>query len=167
MDFTLETERLILWPLNIDELELLLRSKWDFDEKYHCTYRGDALEGFMADIFAGQLKMMKAAPEDYLMLTFWMLLRRSDRVILGSADFKAPPTDGQVEIGYGLTADFEGQGYMSEAVEAMCRWAFARGDVTSIIAETETWNDRSQNLLKRCGFTLEREKETYWWRRNG
>jgi len=163
MSFTLETERFILWPLNCDELELLLTSKQDFDEKYNCKYRGDVLTGFMAEIFAGQLILMKKHPENYLMYTFWMMLRREDRVIVGSADFKCPPKNGQVEIGYGITVDYEGKGYMTETVEAMCRWALDRQEIEAVIAETEKWNVKSQNVLKHCGFELDREEKTYWW----
>ena len=51
-------------------------------------------------------------------------IRKSDNVVVGSADFKNVPDEkGQVEIGYGLGKAFEHEGYMTEAVRAMCSWA--------------------------------------------
>ncbi|MEY8298927.1 MAG: GNAT family N-acetyltransferase [Emergencia timonensis] len=50
------------------------------------------------------------------------MVRKSDRVVIGSADFKDIPNEAQeVEIGYGLGKDFEHNGYMTEAVQAMCK----------------------------------------------
>ena len=45
--------------------------------------------------------------------SFFFIIRREDRVVVGSADFKdVPNKDGEVEIGYGLGKEYEHNGYM-------------------------------------------------------
>ncbi len=53
--------------------------------------------------------------------TFWFLIRKTDRIVVGSVVFKdVSGTKQEVEIGYGLGKEFEHNGYMTEAVQAMC-----------------------------------------------
>ncbi|WP_341398813.1 GNAT family N-acetyltransferase [Clostridium cadaveris] len=58
--------------------------------------------------------------------------------MVGAADFKdIPNQNGEVEIGYGLGKEFEHNGYMTEAVKAMCELALKQEGVRNIIAETD------------------------------
>lgn len=59
----------------------------------------------------------------------------------------------QAEIGYWLTPDARGQGYMSEAVQAMVSYAFTRWPIVRVIAKTFGKNRASQALLERNHFT--------------
>ena len=72
-------------------------------------------------------------------------------------------TDKEVEIGYGLGKEFEHNGYMTEAVQAMCKWALKQENVSHIIAETDIDGFASQRILQRCGFVEKRREETIWW----
>lgn len=60
-------------------------------------------------------------------------------------------------MGYWIGAEFEGCGYMREAVGTLCRWAFEVLDLCRIEAGTLPGNDRSQRVLTAVGF----EKEGY------
>ena len=76
----------------------------------------------LPEIVKGQLEKTEKNPDAYLWHSFWFLVRKSDRVVIGSADFKDIPNEAQeVEIGYGLGKDFEHNGYISDAVQAMCK----------------------------------------------
>lgn len=104
-------------------------------------------------------------PDDYLWHSFWLLIRKTDRTVVGSADFKGiPDAKQEVEIGYGLGKEFEHQGYMTEAAEALCKWALAQDHVSHIIAETDLGGFASQRILQRCGFTEIKRQKTVWWR---
>ena len=63
-----------------------------------------------------------------------------------------PAKDRAVEIGYGILPSYEGNGYMTEAVQGMIRWAFAQQDVDFVEAETDPDNRASQRILEKCGF---------------
>ena len=76
----------------------------------------------LLEIVKGQLEKTEKNPDAYLWHSFWFLVRKSDRVVIGSADFKDIPNEAQeVEIGYGLGKDLENNWYMTEAVQAMCK----------------------------------------------
>lgn len=94
-----------------------------------------------------------------------MILRGVDRVVVGSADFKdIPNANAEVEIGYGLGKEFEHNGYMTEAVKAMCKLAVKQNGVKNIIAETDLDSFASQRILERVGFKKYYEANTIWWR---
>ncbi|MFN8168777.1 MAG: GNAT family N-acetyltransferase [Candidatus Nanopelagicales bacterium] len=82
-----------------------------------------------------------------------MQLRRSatGEVIGGIGFLHAPDPDGTVEIGYGLAESARGQGYATEAVEAMVAFAMAQG-ASAVVAMTTADNAPSQRVLQRCGF---------------
>ncbi|WP_367270577.1 GNAT family N-acetyltransferase [uncultured Clostridium sp.] len=67
-------------------------------------------------------------------------------------------------MGYGLGKEYEHNGYMTEAVQAMCNWALLQNCVTKVIAETELDGIASQKILKRCGFNKYQQSETAWWK---
>lgn len=160
----ISTERLELHVLDAHRLGLLANDMPALEKALDCTYRAEPLEGFFRTIVEGQLKITRESAESYVWHSFWLLIRRSDRVVVGSADFKAEPNEaGEVEIGYGLGKDFEGSGYMTEAVREMCAWAHDQPKVRCILAETETDNIKSQNVLLRCGFKERSRGETLWW----
>ena len=119
----------------------------------------------LLEIVKGQLEKTEKNPDAYLWHSFWFLVRKSDRVVIGSADFKDIPNEAQeVEIGYGLGKDFEHNGYMTEAVQAMCKWALEQVNVSHIIAETDIDGFASQHILQRCGFVEKKREEIIWWR---
>lgn len=162
----LETERLELVPLTLAQLKLWVNDMIALEKELNCFYEAEPMEGFFLGIVKGQIKILEQDPDNFVWHSFWLMIRKSDRVVVGSADFKAPPNEkGEVEIGYGLGVAFEHNGYMTEAVQAMCSWALGQKDVKSIIAETELDGFASQRVLERCGFIEETYGETIWFRR--
>lgn len=73
--------------------------------------------------------------EHYLFHTFWLLIERAGNEVVGSACFKGTPNaGGEIEIGYGLEPGWEKQGYMTEAVRALCAWAGRQPGVRHVTA---------------------------------
>ena len=160
-----ETERLLLIPLTASQLNLWLNDLPSLEKELNCSYQAEPMVGFFREIVAGQHKIVLQNKDDYIWHSFWFIIRKSDRVVVGSIDFKSTPNDaGEVEIGYGLGKEFEHQGYMTETVKAMCTWAKKQAHVTHIIAETEIDNLPSQRILTRCGFVSTKRDETIWWK---
>ena len=161
----INTERLELIPLDARQMWLWLNDLPKLEKELNCSYKGEELEGFFLKIVDGQAILTEKNASEYYWHSFWFLVRKSDRTVVGSADFKAGPNEkGEVEIGYGLSKEFEHNGYMTEAVRAMCLWAKAQNGVSHVIAETYLDNMPSQNILKRCGFEETMRGESVWWR---
>lgn len=161
----IETERLFLIPLNARQLKLWAEDIPALEKELNVSYRAEPMEGVFSDIVKGQLQITAADEPHYLFHTFWFLVRKAERVVVGSADFKnVPDAAGETEIGYGLGKEFEHHGYMTEAVRAMCQWAMKQESVSHVIAETELDGVQSQRILERCGFCLYRQGGTLWWK---
>lgn len=173
-DTLLETDRLCLVPLSAAQLNLWLTNLPLLEAELNCHYQAQPLEGFFRNIVEGQAQKTKADQANWLFHTFWFIIRKQDRVVVGSADFKSPPDqNGSVEIGYGLAPPFEHNGYMTESIAAMCHWAWQQPAVHHILAETEPDNLPSQRVLQRCGFAAFTAKNdnaadgltpNCWWR---
>lgn len=79
-------------------------------------------------------------------------------IAVGSCSFKGPPTDGVVEIAYGISPGYEGRGYATEAAQALVDYAASRDDVKLIRAHTLPDAQASRRVLEKCGFTCVGER---------
>jgi|GEM_PF-210166 len=70
----------------------------------------------------------------------------------------------RAEIGYWLAKPFWGQGIMSQAVDALCSFAFERYSLHRIEAQVFATNDRSAGVLRKAGFELEGRLRNYFIR---
>jgi RimJ/RimL family protein N-acetyltransferase len=59
------------------------------------------------------------------------------------------------EIGYWLGEAYWGRGVMTEAVRAVCEWAFTNFDLCRIYAGVLEWNPNSARVLEKAGFQFE------------
>lgn len=93
------------------------------------------------------------------------MVEKRTRLCIGGIGFKRlPDSTGTVEIGYGICASCQGQGFMTEAVGRLCDLARVEGAI-AVTAETDVANIASQRVLEKCGFTrLSTECESIWWR---
>jgi RimJ/RimL family protein N-acetyltransferase len=161
----IETERLQLIPLNLHQMELWTENLTALESELNCIYQAEPVEGIFYDIIKKQTKLTEENPKNSIWHNFWFLIRKNDRVVLGSADFKnGPTTEGEAEIGYGLGPQYEHHGYMTEAIHAMCQWALKQEGVSAVIAETDLDNAASQRVLERCGFHETKRDRGIWWR---
>lgn len=77
--------------------------------------------------------------------------KKSDRVI-GNIELSQNDI-GDIELGYCIHPDFQNQKFATEAVYAICSYAFQHG-AHAITATTRSDNKASQLLLKKLGMTL-------------
>lgn len=162
-----ETERLKLIVLDPRQLSMLAEDLPALEKELGVSYQADPVEGVFKQIIEGQAAVASGDPDNYIWHSFWLIVRKSDNTVVGSADFKRPPDKlGEVEIGYGLGEQFEHNGYMTETVRFMCGWAEKRGDISAVIAQTEPENIPSHNVLKRCGFSVYKREENLWWKKS-
>ena len=58
-----------------------------------------------------------------------------------------------IELGYALSVESRGKGYMTEAVKAMCEWLSNDRPISKIRCRILPENEASIALATRCGFT--------------
>jgi RimJ/RimL family protein N-acetyltransferase len=161
----IKTNRLILYPLNPEQLKKLIEDVNILEEELNIKYKGEPVEGIFGEIMRNQLARCNNDRENYLWNSFWLLILKKDRVVVGSIGFKGKPNNkGEVEIGYGLGKEFQHNGYMTEGVKAICKWAFEKDNISIITAETDFDNFPSQRILQRCGFEKIEEKNIIRWK---
>ncbi len=80
------------------------------------------------------------------------MIELKDGTHIGELSFKGIDLNGAAEIGYGISTEYKGKGYATEAVSAIVRWAIQQLGVARIEAETEFENAASQRVLEKCGF---------------
>ena len=84
----------------------------------------------------------------------WLLIERENRTVVGSAGFQGRPnTEGEIELGYGVHADFRNRGYATEAARALVEWAFAQPDVKRVTAHCDHDNLPSHRVVVKAGLT--------------
>ncbi len=162
---TIELEDLIIYPLNSEELALWLNDIFALEKQLKCTYSAFHLDGLLEDYAYSQFILGLSEPqENWLWFTYWFIIRKSDRRVVGTLCFKGKPNfDGEVEVGYALGKEFEHKGYMTKALTAMIKYVKNLPNVKHIIAETKKDNYASQNLLKRCGFEQYKQTDCSAW----
>ncbi len=104
---------------------------------------------------------------------FSLVLRESETLV-GTAGFKGPPAaDGIVEIAYGVSPEYQGKGYATEAAQALTEYAFDSGKVRVVRAHTLPEANASRRVLTKCGFrrigeVIDPEDGLVWrWEKQG
>ena len=105
------------------------------------------------DLSAEWLSLLAAATHADPWILGFNMLRRDDGVIVGQCGFKGPPNaDGMVEIAYFVEPDCRGNGYATEAAEALTIHASSHGGVRLVRAHTLPEPNASTRVLTKAGF---------------
>jgi len=148
----LETERLRIIPLTIDQFRLLLCESDKWEEEMNLSPSGESWDIHTYRAMEMLYKEALLHPDNYYWYTNWQIILKSRDQSIGSACFmKEPDEKGEVEIGYGINEAFRNNGYMTEAVICMCRWALDQENVRVVMAETEATNYSSHQVLEKSG----------------
>lgn len=90
-------------------------------------------------------------PDKWEWYAAW-IIELKDGTYIGDLCFKGIDSKGVTEIGYGISEEYQGRGYATEAVKAVVEWAFRQSGITAVEAETDPENRASQRVLEKCGF---------------
>lgn len=98
----------------------------------------------------------------------WQRVKKWKRYYVVSKIVKGEPDEkGEVEIGYGTYTDFQGRGFMTEAVGTIAKWALDQPGVNAVLAETGKENIASHKTLSKNNFCICNEAgNMLWWRLN-
>jgi RimJ/RimL family protein N-acetyltransferase len=143
--------RLEIVPATADHVRALLAGDDVFAERFGLRVAPGYLEfdGVLEHMLTGLDAGADPAWNSYL------FVQVADRSMLGLGGFKGPPTDGTVEIGYGIAPEYRHQGYATEASSLLIEIARAAG-VTTVIAHTLAEPNFSTRVLTTLGFTQTR-----------
>lgn len=158
----IETERLILKPLNYDQLVKYIKAdnSLEIELNLHETSRTifpELKEAFEQTI----LPNVADSTKDYLYSTLWTVISKEANKMVGDICIIGEPnSDGEIEIGYGTYEEFRKKGFMTEAVKGMITWAKSQPKIFSLIASTEKGNIGSFTILLKNNFLKIGETET-------
>lgn len=93
----------------------------------------------------------------------FLIRRHADNALLGGASLTQvrPWPANSASLGYWMGEAHAGQGYMKEAVAALCHWAFPILDLARIEAGIVPENVRSRRVLEGTGFAEEGRAAAY------
>lgn len=76
-----------------------------------------------------------------------------DSVLIGMVGIgNKKEVDNEIEIAYFISKECAGLGYITEAAQAVCHWAFQNLQLDYLMAIVETDNLASQRVVEKCGF---------------
>jgi RimJ/RimL family protein N-acetyltransferase len=151
----IETARLKLMPATVALARAEVGDRGEFVRLLGASVPDNWPPESLADALPLFLGWLEAAP-DRVGWFGWYALAAGDgttrAVLVASGGFKGPPQDGMAEIGYSVLPQFQGQGYATEMVGALIRWALEQPGVVRVVAETEWANPASVRVLCKAGF---------------
>ena len=158
-----ETERLRLSVLRRSAhnkvTDYVVRNReWhtEFAQTHDDSYYTDAAQKEYLDYDVREFRNRRLVP-------LWITLKDDPTIIIGRVSYFNIAHGGMMlaQIGYHLDKAYTGQGYMTEAITETCRMMFDDLKMHRIEAFILPENEKSLNLIKRCGFTYEGTRHSY------
>ena len=149
------TDRLIIKPLSLEELQWHSTSPRDFARSMSVATSLTVIDTETKDAIDNVLLPNLAKnPDNPLFWTMWLIIDTAKMAIIGALCFHgAPDENNEIEIGYGTDPIYRNQGYMTEAVAAVANWLKDNTNIHSIKAETDASNIASVRILTNNGFS--------------
>ncbi|MEI6352712.1 MAG: GNAT family N-acetyltransferase [Candidatus Nomurabacteria bacterium] len=150
----LETKRLVLKPLWNTNPKTMQKQANNFTianfigPDFHHPYKLKNATGF---IQSSKDNWNKKGKE-------WVfaIFTKENNIYIGNIGIKYDEINNTISnLGYWIGEDFWGNGYMSEAVEEICKYSFKILKVRKIIAKVFSPNKASQKVLIKSGFEIE------------
>jgi [ribosomal protein S5]-alanine N-acetyltransferase len=162
----IQTERLILQPLNYEQLVKYIAADGSLENELHLNATSRTISPELKEALE-QTILPKVADtsKNYLFSTLWTAILKVDNNMIGDACFKGEPNaSGEIEIGYGTYDEFQGKGFMTEMVASMVTWAKMQLLVKAVIASTNKTNTASFRVLQKNNFMKvgETDTEFHW-----
>jgi ribosomal-protein-alanine N-acetyltransferase len=148
---TLETERLILRKINLkDAADIFQYASDPLLTKHTLWATHTSIEDSKYFIEAVMLEYRKHLP------TSWGIEHKRDSKLIGTCGFIYwDRHDSRAEIGYALSRQYWGQGYMTEAVQAIIDVGFCQMNLNRIEARCNLANKASAQVMEKVGMKFE------------
>lgn len=162
---TIETERLILRPLEASDLDFLISMQTDAEIM---QYTGGVQSA--EEVTSSMPEKVALGQKDNFQ-GIWIQIRKEDSQPIGSVGlFSLPLNDdyrekevpsGLIEIGYRSIQSAWGKGYNTEAARVILDFGFENSELNEIVGCTDHPNEASKNILQKIGMTYRGEKTCY------
>lgn len=164
--YNLETERLILSPLEPEQLELAIEDYGKMQNNLGLNADNMILDEEMRYAMKVRLKKVLEDVENYLWLTNWAIINKEENIIVGFIMIKGCPNEsGEVIVGYGIEEKYRKNGYATEALKRLTKWIFENPKAMCVIGDTEKTNIPSHKVLENAGAIRYTENdELIWWK---
>ncbi|GAA2714308.1 MULTISPECIES: GNAT family N-acetyltransferase [Streptomyces] len=138
----LTTDRLVLRPWDLSEVAAVVDRTRLVDWADDFPAEGD---GVMASLFDDNPHWLGEHGHR-------LIIERDSGLVVGSIGLFWPPSEGLVEIGYGIVPSRRGRGYAPEATRALAAYALTAPGVHTVTATVELSNPASVRVLEKAGF---------------
>lgn len=166
MNASVHTQRLLLVPLTLSQLQLYLTDLPALEAELGLSISREVITERVQRAIQMKIEKMTELDEArHPWQTYWLIVISTENFGAGLAGFKGVPNEsGSTEIGYGIAPSHQNQGYMSEAVKTLVDWAFQHTFCKAVTA-TEVKNPASRRLLEKLDAQLvEENRESSTWR---
>lgn len=162
----LYTSRLEIIPLSYSQLQLYIQENGLLELELGLDLIPREVPKELAEAFTTTILPAVKTASNHLFSTLWTIVLKAQNVMVGDLCFKGTPNDaGEVEVGYGTYDQFQGKGYMTEAIAAITAWALTQNGVKVIIAGTDVNNVASHRVLEKSNFVSYKiTDEMIWWK---
>lgn len=157
----LETQRLVLRALRMEDAEFIFKEWGDLQVTYYMRDEEPLKTLEQAKDMLGPLQ----TPEKMPGFKWWGIEHKARGVLIGTCGYyRWDQHHHRAEVGYDLWPDYWGQGLMPEALGALLRFGYHEMGLNRIEATTHIENHRSQRVLSKLGFQREGILREYYYR---
>ena len=152
----IETDRLTLISLTLQELEQMRTGVQDFLEK---SVLSDVIKLAITD----KIEKLYSLPADtHVFVTYWLIVEQKSGRGVGLIGSKhLPDQEGYVELGYAVAEAYRGRGYMTEALTGFLDWLYEWPFIHGAILRIQDENIPSVRAAESCGFQKEEIQNGY------
>lgn len=153
---SIETERLLLRPLQRSDMDLYYERIYGDDEVMRYLPAGKAIP---RERFEQRIPAFMIEPWQTRGFAPWAVIHKADQEFIGHCGLNPWPDSEEIEVLYALAKPWWGQGLASEAAQASIDYGFAQLGLPKIIAAAHVENIASQRVIEKLGMQLQDEHD--------
>lgn len=150
MEFSIETSRMILRPIAIEDCEMVFSYRSDKETNLYQSWIPNSIDEVQS--FISRNPNQINIPDTWFQL---VIIRKQDNHVIGDIGLHFLDDNHQAEIGITLSKHSQNQGYATEALRAGVSYLFSDLNKRRIIASIDPNNIASMRLMHRLGFRKE------------
>ncbi len=150
----IETERLIIKPLSYEQLIQYAVCDQSLEKSLGVEQSSRTISEELKEALEQTiLPAVADGSKNYLFNTLWTAISKTGNCMVGDLCIMGEPDEkGEIEIGYGIYEECQKQGFMTEMLGGIIKWAESQPIVRCIKASTNKTNKASYRVLEKNRF---------------